>query len=1208
MKFTRMCRGSNLQILSRRTLLIMKISVVFLFAVLINMSAVTLAQKVTFEQTEMTYKELFKEIEIQTGLITIYSNRQIDMDELVVLENNELELSDIYFSVLNDKGLDFEVIDEYIVVKKAAKKPIVVVQQPEEKKILIKGTVVDEKGEPLPFAAVCFKGTTSGCVSAVDGTYELEAPDEEGLVLEISSLGFVTQEIPVEGRTIINIVLIPDMMGLDEVVVTGYQTISKERATGSFSMLNSDNVANSPNETIGGNLESLVAGVQTTLDADGNTQFTIRGQSSLTADGQPLIVVDGFAIDGGLESINRNDVEKITVLKDAAAASIWGARAANGVIVITSKKGSGKKGMQVSVEAYAKFSDEVDLNYANPIASSQSQIEYEQMLWNQGWGKRIINLEDINQSFTKAGYLFEKQWEDHLANGGIGQPVYTIDTPDFQKLMNQSYQEQVKEHMLRKSFSQNYNVALRGQGERNRYSLSVMFNDNKHVIESDSDNNVLINFRNVMQVKDWLEFDFAIMEQIRNDKSSGVGLRDIQAMSPYETLLDENGNYNHVEYNRGYNSKVMNDLHSYTSGWAYDDMTYNPLQNMRTQKFETKTLSTRINAGLNFKIAEGIKYTVGFQYQNASYKTKNRYTEGSYYTRDQVNLFTLTDYQTIFDRLPYAINPETDYQLPMGEIVYLGNTNVVSYLLRNQLSIVKNYGDHAFNFIAGTETNRNDTETSREWLFGYNHKNYMSSVPDKMNNLQRAYYRNSTGNIITGGDHIYEPALTGRAGRYFSLYSNLGYTYKDKYTVSASVRTDASNLVVDEAKYRYSPFWSVGGSWQLSKEAFMESQEWLNRLTLRSTYGVNGNSNQFSSMVPTISYKSGSSPYSGAGYDYASLTDLGNSSLRWERVSQLNVALDFALFNNKLFGSVEYYDKNSEDLIAEVSVPSTDGTTLQAFNVADMENNGFELNLNANINIANTVLWKPILNYAYNNSMVNKVKEAYIPYNFLSGKSFVEGYEYLPTWAIKYNGLNEDGVATIRAKNGEVYDATVNLTNTGITATDLAWFQGTRIAPHVSSLTNEFFYKGFSLLATITGKFGHHMLVDGFSYSNRLETMNYHKNLDELIIGNEEATGEFPLPEQRIDAYGQYSTNARYLESRVADASYIRFKEVMLSYTIPHRITSQFGCSNFRVYTHINNVGMLWTANELGIDPDYPMGSSYFRPETTYTIGLSLTF
>ena len=212
-------------------------------------------------------------------------------------------------------------------------------------------------------------------------------------------------------------------------------------------------------------------------------------------------------------------------------------------------------------------------------------------------------------------------------------------------------------------------------------------------------------------------------------------------------------------------------------------------------------------------------------------------------------------------------------------------------------------------------------------------------------------------------------------------------------------------------------------------------------------------------------------------------------------------------------------------------------------------------------------------------------------------------------WSYNLSGeTNEFGIPLIDAKNGVQYPANTNIASSGVDGPDLVWFRGSKVAPYVSSLINEFIYKGFSVLATITGKFGHYMYNPSFNYTTRGDAMNHHKDLEYLVDGNADQIGMLPLPETFISGYPNYYTNSRFLESRIEDASFIRLKDIMLSYTLKGKLAAKLKTSSIRLYTHINNVGMIWTANDKGIDPEYPMGMSYFKPETTYTFGINVNF
>ena len=355
MKITRVWRGSLREMLTRRTLVIMRFSIVLLFVIPCQLSASSQTQKVVVHKNHITYKALFKEIEKQTGLITIYNNSQLDMQEKIELSTTEFEINDLYTEILEDKGLTFEVVDDYIVITKVVKKAVVTKQQ--DQKIIIQGTVKDEKGEPLPFATIRVKGTTTGCASGVDGTYELALLDKEGLILVISSLGFVTQEIPINGRTIIDIVMVEDMKGLDEVVVVGYGQTKLEDFTGSVSSINKRIIEKSTYTSVTAALEGSAAGVQvlTSNKPGGGTSLNVRGVASLGSS-NPLYVVDGVIVDNTIiETLPASSIKSIDILKDAASTAIYGSRGANGIVMITTREGHVADRPKVVFNFYTKI-------------------------------------------------------------------------------------------------------------------------------------------------------------------------------------------------------------------------------------------------------------------------------------------------------------------------------------------------------------------------------------------------------------------------------------------------------------------------------------------------------------------------------------------------------------------------------------------------------------------------------------------------------------------------------------------------------------------------------------------------------------------------------------------------------------------------------------------------------------------------------------
>ncbi len=349
---------------------------------------------------------------------------------------------------------------------------------PQEAKRTVKGTVRDADGEPIPGASVVVKGTQVGVATDIDGRFEIRVDDKPGLTFVVSFVGMKNKEVVVGKNEVLVVVLESDTKALDEVVVTGFQTISKERATGSFDVISTEQLSR-PASDLSSRLVGVTAGVQNNLDENGNLVFEIRGQTSLNKDNaRPLIVVDGFPVEGEFSSINPNDVESVTILKDAAAASIWGARSANGVIVVTTKRGKAgaKKGAIIEVSAFAKISPKIDLDYYNPLASSAEVIEYERKgfetdFFGGPWAPIDDSYQNAQKSYSQAVVAMNEHRLGYLSAESLEQTLA--------KLGRQNNKEQIKEYLLQNPLTHQYNVNISGATERMNNMLSLMYESDR---------------------------------------------------------------------------------------------------------------------------------------------------------------------------------------------------------------------------------------------------------------------------------------------------------------------------------------------------------------------------------------------------------------------------------------------------------------------------------------------------------------------------------------------------------------------------------------------------------------------------------------------------------------------------------------------------------------------------------------------------------
>ena len=769
----------------------MRISFILLFTVLLQVSATGLAQKVVIKQDKLTYEQLFEEIEAQTGIATLLSNREINLNDQINVQDENYELEDLLKVVTKGTDLTYELIDDYIIIRPLNESEKVVVkdnaQQP-EKKIIITGTINDEKGLPLPFAAVCFKGTTTGCISAVDGSYSLEAPDEEGLVLEISSLGFVTQEIPVEGRTVIDVVMVEDMMGLDEVVVTGYQTIEKGRATGSFVLVKEEDINNIASVNLTQRLEGVASGLST--NADGELQ--IRGISTLKAGNEPLIVVDGFPFNGGIDEINPNDIDQISVLKDAASTAIYGIRGANGVIVINTKQGGNTDQLELSVNSMVRFSEELkyeDLGYM----SAAQQVDYSLGIFDS-YGTAY-------PGGTRLGTIgeFYQQQQDGIITEAEANAIY-----DFYRRSND-----IQKHLLLRPLSHKHDLSFRHGNEKNRFYTSIAIDDQEYF------GGIALKEQNLsLVINDKLSFnkylDFSVNVKGRYNKRE-EGSVNMYSLTPYTRFYDEEGDY--INDFNGPQSLALLELLEEQGAKSHFN---NALQNDRL------TDNTRERKQFNSSFKIDIKPIDGVIWSNSVN-----------YDFIQMDQITYYDQETKYVRNLYNQNMDSftgESFIPYGHLQQEYSRQNIYKTYRSQLNIDKTFNDFRMSVIGGFERNE-FTEDSPGMITRYNYNK--QALSESYIYADNAEFGNIYGDWVRYNANEHSPNRSEELNRYQSVYFTASLSYKDRYNIFGSWRKDETNLFGQSAEYREQPSWSGGFRWTLSEEQFMDS-EWLNYLAFKN--------------------------------------------------------------------------------------------------------------------------------------------------------------------------------------------------------------------------------------------------------------------------------------------------------------------------------------------------------------------------------------
>lgn len=1185
---------------SKKTIMRVNLTFILILITLMQVSASGFAQKITLSKKNITLQQLFKEIKAQSGYDFLYEPQELRNFKRININVEGAELKTILDGVFDKQTLTY-VIDQNTIVVSRKNRPFFDVLLDSFKLISIKGKITDEKNIPLVGATVKVKGVGKSAITNSEGEFEL-AGVERKMVLIVSYVGYKTKEVTIEESTVFNIEMEPESSNLEQVMVTGYQTISKERATGSFTQIGRDVLNNRPVSNLSSALQGTVAGLQAKEKEDGSFDFLIRGNSSLYADKNPLVVVDGFPVSASdFSDINPNDVESVTVLKDAAAASIWGARAANGVIVVVTKKLKGASKLKVEANVFTRISDKLNLNQVLTQANSADQVAYERRAYENNWAVYGYSgsFNNLQNSLTLA---------QELLYGNRDGKVSTVDmNAGLDRLSKTNNRSQIQNLLTQRAILDQFNVNLQSGTERSKSYTSIMYEKNKGNYVKNKYDRFNFNFNNSYALTKFLNFNFTTNLQYKKNENSGATIDEIQALSPYEMLLNPDGSYgtNLNTYNREQLALIPSDK------FPYSDWSYNLLREVRGRSKTNQTLNARIQAGLNIKIVDGLTFDTKIQYERVKNDYKDYFDESTFYVRNLVN--SMTSYNNNTSTIGKSYIPKGGILQGRNMEIYPGyyedipNTDQESYVFRNQFNFDKNINTkHNISVIAGTEISKSTTNSrANPYAYGY--------YADRLQSTTPPYGYGSSvdpfiglggypGVIVPGGNTIFGWELR----KFVSFYGNASYNYDNRYTLSGSIRSDASNFITDDPKLRWSPLWSVGAKWNLRNENFLNNINGLDRLELRLTYGKNGNVESSTSTKALLNVGTSLNPSTGTITAY--IADKGNPKLRWEKTTSTNLGVDFALFGNKLFGALDIYNKKGEGIIGIIALPAATGTKSQKFNNAGITNRGVEITLGTNVTIPNTPIhYSTSFTYAYNN---NKVNSLYNPsqyvYEYLNG-TYVEGRPVNAVYSIDYKGMN-NGVPQFAGPNGSLYSANdlqlvyytlgsyLNENN----------YEGTATPPHTMGWVNNIEVGHFTLTAVFNGKFGGVYRNPTFNYGSAYVGTGkifVNQYVNDVLAGNPNIPGFANPNETNLYLWDRYTP---YLSSLIESSSYIECKEITLGYTLSKRLLKAMKVENIKVFAQTRDLGLIWGANSKGYNPDWLPGTN--RPQQTYTFGINLQF
>ena len=1147
------------------------------------------SRKITYQCTNQPLHKALSEVERLSGYYRIqYVMADVEPYTVTVNMKNQT-ISQAVAQLLKSTPLKYEVSERFVQVYNPEARP-----KQDGGRGMVTGQVLDEQGEPLIGVTVREPDGKNGTVTDMDGRFSLRMTSGSGQLL-FSYIGKKEVAMHASPRRPLTVTMEDDTRLLDDVVVTGYQTLSRERVTGAFDKVDSEILSARPSADISSALQGMVAGMQATENEDGSVDFLIRGTSSLYADTAPLVVVDGFPIEGSFSSINPNDVESVTVLKDAAAASIWGARSANGVIVVTTKRAKQNSRLSVDVQTFWRIGTEPDLDYIMAQADSRTTVDYEMKALQNGW-----NMGEYTPGYTSIQSPLSLAMEYYYANKYRGMSEEEMNA-GLERLRNTSNRDQLKKYLMQTPVLQQYNASISGGTEKFDNYVSLMYEKNDEATIKRGYERFLLNYNGTYRFNKRITASVAATWQKRKQETSGVTISDFTQLSPYEMLVNEDGSYATNIY--GFNRFELEDMN--TADFPYSDFSYNMLREVRGRKYITNSMNWRVQAGLNIKLFEGLNYDIKYQYERNTSDYRNMDGEETYAARRLVNFYTAYDSSTGTVGTSY---------LPKGAVVRTGDSENHNQVFRNQLTYNNLFGGkHDVSALAGIEMSEYVTSsTTNPTIYGYNVETNTAQAPfygsyDTIENM----VNDSWSSTLPEQGYTFSE----RTDRYLSYFLNAGYTYDDRYGASFSIRYDGANFVSDDPDLRWSPMWSVGGKWNISKESFMNDVKWVDYLSLRATYGLNGNAERSTSPQTLISVSSSSVTHG----NIARITSLGNPTLRWETTYTTNVGVDFSFFKNYLSGKIDVYNRMSKDVIGTVAIPSVYGSSSQRFNNAKISNRGFDLELSANIPVKSIGLGiNSTLTFAYNK---NKVEELYYPNNYCyqymyasdpANGSFIEGRPIGAVYAYEFAGM-EDGDPYVWGPDGsKVAFGDLSLHNSTYGSEDFLSYKGTTISPYTLGWANQFTWNGLSLYVFITGKFGG-VFRAPTSYTPPL--VGDSKTFVSKYISDYAESDGTQLPtypkvgDTTCYRWDRYMT---YLSYFVEDAAFLRLKEVSLSYQLPAKWISRLHIKQAKVFCQARDLGLIWTANKYGYDPEWLPGDGYgsgsIKPAASFTLGVNLNF
>lgn len=1182
------CKAGVMDLLTRnKTFLIMKLTL-FFFIVSLHVSANTVAQKVTLNLKDAPFKKVLQEIGKQTNFDFLYNERTVSHAKPVTIYIKDAELSDVLLLVFKDQPLKYSIAGQSIRVTSE----VATTQSQYEltSPIDVSGRIINEKGEPVAGASVEVRGDIKkGTTTDASGYFELKAI-EQNAILVISGINIENFEVKVLGKTDLSTLTVKTKITIAEAVIieahTGYQTVKPNEITGSVVLLDNKTLNQQTGTNILDRLKDVTSGVlydQTKMLTTGKKELslTVRGLSTINGPSDPLIVLDNFPYEGNLSNINPNDIESITVLKDAGAASIWGARAGNGVIVITTKKGRFNEKLKVEFSSNVIITKRPSL-FSLWQMSTSDFIDVEMFLFSKGF-KLTDTASSLKPALTPVYEI--------LLQRKRGQITAADSVAQIDALKAISNRNDFNKYFYQDAVTQQYALNLRGGSGNIAWLVSGAYDRSITNLQA-NDDKANFRFENSYRPIKNLQLNLGVYYTNRKSRG-GAGEYNTTSIAagkllPYLKFADIDGNP--LAVNSNYRA-IYTDT---AGGGRLLNWKYYPLEEYKHNR-RTESLQEFVaNVSLQYQLSKNFLFKVLYQNERQWSVSERNADMESFYTRDLINRFT------ILGTSPAKIDT---FNIPRGDILELTNSSIISNNIRGQIDYRQSWKDHDISAIAGVEAREIMEDGNFTSYYGYK-DNPLSQSTVNYNTRYKTFVNGSLANIPAPPK--ISPSVV---NRFVSLFANASYAFKRRYMASISGRKDASNIFGLTTNDKWTPLWSAGLGWEISKERFYKIN-WLTYLKIRASLGSSGNVD----VSRTAQAIANSGTNTITNYPTSRISTLNNPSLRWEKSRQLNFGVEFSLGKQKISGSVEYYIKKGIDLYGPTPYDYTawgNQPTLTK-NVANMEGRGVDLVIKS-INTDRGVKWGTTLLFNYHSDKTT----AYFQPSAESIYGLVGTSATLITPVIgkplyglagyRWGGLNASGdpQGYLNGQLSTDYNAIfTEAQGKGISSNVI--YIGSASPTYFGSLINSLIWRSVSVSFNIAYKFSYYFHKSALSYSSLFTQgighTDYEKRWrnpgDELITN---------VPSLVYTNYPQFSNRDLFYyasEINVLRADHIRFQYINLAYTVSKQ-KRKLPFETLQFYINASNLGIIWRANKEKIDPDFPYGPT---PGKQYTFGIRTNF